>query len=235
MLSAIIVAAGESGRFGGAERKPFALLAGEPLLVHACRACRQLPECGEIIVVLREDDRDRVLDGPLFDALDAAGMTMAVTGGDCRAASVWAGLEVMSAMSDLVAVHDAARPFLSADVAKVLVEMARKRGAAVPAIPMADTVKRVEGDVIVETPRRLGLVRVQTPQVFKSDLLIDAFEYAIGTGGLSGAITDDAALVEAFGQPVATVYGDEAAIKITTRRDLALLEAWLAAHPEGGA
>ncbi len=90
--------------------------------------------------------------------------------------------------------------------------------------------------IVLVAPKKwqnLGLVRVQTPQVFKSDLLIDAFEYARRTGGLSGAITDDASLVEAMGAPVAAVYGDEAAIKITTRRDLQLAEAWLAAHPDG--
>jgi len=161
-------------------------------------------------------------------------MTLAVAGGDCRAASVWAGLEVVSAQSGLVAVHDAARPFLSPETARALVETAQKRGAAIPVVPLADTVKRVEVDVVTETPRRRGLMRVQTPQVFQSDLLIDAFEYALRTGGLSESIVDDAALLEARGIPVAAVYGDEAAIKITTRRDLEIAHAWLA-RPGAGA
>ena len=96
LLSAILPAAGESGRFGGGARKPFARLANEILLVHACRACQKLPGLHEIIVVAHPDDLPLIMEEH-FDALRAEGMTMAVGGGGCRAASVWAGMEVISA------------------------------------------------------------------------------------------------------------------------------------------
>jgi 2-C-methyl-D-erythritol 4-phosphate cytidylyltransferase len=94
---------------------------------------------------------------------------------------------------------------------------------------MVDTTKRVEGDQVVLTLPRLGMMRVQTPQVFQSDLLIEAYEYAIRTGGLSANITDDSSLVEALAEPVAAVLGDELNLKITNPRDIQLAEALLQA------
>jgi 2-C-methyl-D-erythritol 4-phosphate cytidylyltransferase len=113
-------------------------------------------------------------------------------------------------------------------IAGDLVKAARARGAAAPVTPLADAVKRIEGDTVIETPRRLGLVRAQTPQAFQTDILIAAYEYALATGGLpSGG--DDAALVEAHGGEVAAVLGEEYNIQLTTPRDFRLAEALLAA------
>ncbi|MCL2000807.1 MAG: 2-C-methyl-D-erythritol 4-phosphate cytidylyltransferase, partial [Planctomycetes bacterium] len=127
------------------------------------------------------------------------------------------------------AVHDAVRPFFSLDAVSALFAIARRRGAAGPGIPLSDTLKQVEGDVVTETPRRAGLMRVQTPQVFRSDLLIEAYEYAIRTGGLSERITDDAQLVEALGREVAAVATDELNLKITSPLDMKIAQALLAA------
>ena len=228
-VSVIIPAAGTSTRMGGTVRKPFLPLAGEPILVRTCRAMAALPNVREVIVAAHPEDLPAIESDEWAGRLRDAGMTLAVAGGACRAESVWNALQVVSAEAEIVAVHDAARPFVSADVAAALVSTAARAGAAVPVVPLADTVKRIEGDRVTETPRRTGLMRVQTPQAFRSDLLIDAYEYAIRTGGLTEAHVDDAQVVEAFGAEVSAVLSDELAFKITTPRDFQLAEAILAA------
>jgi len=155
--------------------------------------------------------------------------TIAVAGGDSRPASVWNAVMACDPRADLVAIHDAVRPFASAVLCKLLCETAAKRGAAVPILPINDTVKRTEGEVVAETIRRFDLKRVQTPQVFQLALFIEACEYVRSTGGFSEAITDDASIVEAFGREVAVVLGEEYNFKITTSRDLRMAEALLAA------
>lgn len=227
-VSVIIPAAGESLRMGGSARKPFLSLGGEPILFRTCRALSKLPGLLEIVVALHPDDLDHI-QNTLWEEARAVGIELAVAGGKSRAESVWNALQVVSARAELVAVHDAVRPFLSLDSARALLSTARKRGAAVPVVPMVDTPKRIDGDIVIETPRRAGLMRVQTPQVFQSDLLIEAYEYRLQTGGLTEYITDDAQLVEAMGREVAAVYGNEFNIKITSPNDLKLAEALLAA------
>lgn len=227
-VSVIIPAAGESLRMGADTRKPFLRLGGESILFRTCRMLSSLPGVFEIIVAVHPEDLHYVQD-TIWEEAQAVGIELAVAGGATRAESVWNALQVVSARAQLVAVHDAVRPFLSLDVAKALISTARKRGAAVPVVPMVDTPKRIEGDVIVETPRRAGLMRVQTPQVFQSDLLIEAYEYRLQTGGLTEHVTDDAQLVEALGREVAAVYGNELNMKITSPNDLKVAEALLAA------
>lgn len=227
-VSVIIPAAGSGERMGGGVRKPFLELNGEPILFRTCRRLREIPGVFEIIVAVHPNDLDFIQDKKWEEAR-AAGIELAVAGGESRAQSVWNALEVVSARAELVAVHDAVRPFVPRDIVRALFSTARKRGAAVPVVPMGDTPKRIEGDRIVETPRRAGLMRVQTPQVFRSDLLIEAYEYRINTGGLSEYITDDAQLVEALGREVAAVYGSEFNMKITSPADMRIAEAFLAA------
>lgn len=227
-VSVIIPAAGLGERMGGEVRKPFLELSGEPILFRTCRKLRTLPEVFEIIVAVHQDDLHYLQDD-MWEQAQESGITLAVAGGENRAQSIWNALEVVSARAHLVAVHDAVRPFIPLDVVKALIMTARKRGAAVPIIPLGDTPKRIEGDRIIQTPSRAGLVRVQTPQVFDSDLLIEAYEYRMRTGGLSDRITDDSQLVEALGQEVAAVYGSEYNIKITSPVDLKIAQAFLSA------
>ncbi len=226
MISLIIPAAGNSTRMGSGRRKPWLELGGEPILYRTCRVMKEMPGVGEIILVLHQEDVARA-QGELWDELKGVGVTLVVAGGKTRAESVWQGVQVMNAASGFVAIHDAVRPFISRHVCEELFRKADKIGAAVPIVPLSDTVKQTEADRVVRTPSRVGLVRVQTPQVFRSDLFIDANEYCLNTGGFSDAITDDASLVEAYGHEVAVVLGEEYNFKITTPRDLRMAEALL--------
>lgn len=226
--SVVVPAAGSGIRMGCEVRKPWIQLGGEPLVVRTCRRLSCVPGVAEIILAVHVDDLEAV-QGKRAGELAACGVTLSVEGGKTRAESVWNAVQVMSAGSELIAIHDAARPFVSQAVCTTLLQTAARYGAAVPIVPMSDTVKRVEGEAVVETPSRLGLVRVQTPQVFRSDLFIDACEYALRTGGFPESLTDDAMLVENFGHEVAVVLSEETNIKVTTPRDLRIAEALLAA------
>ncbi|MDR1534634.1 MAG: 2-C-methyl-D-erythritol 4-phosphate cytidylyltransferase, partial [Planctomycetota bacterium] len=197
-VGVIVPAAGSSERMGGPVRKPFLEIGGEPILFRTCRRLAAVPGVREIIVALHPGDLDFFRDR-LEERARAAGITLAVAGGECRAESVWNALQVMSARAELAAVHDAARPFFPSDTVRALFDLARRRGAAIPVIPLTDAPKLVEGDRVTGSPARRGLMRAQTPQVFRSDLLIEAYEFALRTGGLSAALGDDAQLVEALG------------------------------------
>lgn len=227
-VSAIIPAAGESTRMGGSTRKPFLELRGRPLLYHTLERLRRVGDVSEVVLAVHAGDLERARD-EIWDELSPLGVSLVVAGGASRAETVWNALAVCDPEAELVAVHDAVRPFISADVCRELFRQASARGAAVPMVPVADTIKRTEVDLVVETVRRRGLVRVQTPQVFRRELLVEACEHARATGGFSEAYTDDASLVEALGRPVAVVLGEEYNFKITTPRDLKMAEALLVA------
>ena len=227
-MSVLVPAAGDSTRMGGPVRKPWMQLAGQPILLHTLRAIRAWPGVDEVIVLVHPEDLENAR-GPAGRVLMEAGATLVAAGGASRNESVWAGLEILDPSTDLVAVHDAVRPFLGSETAGLLARTAWERGAAVPMLPTVDTVKRIEVDQVTETVRRHGLVRIQTPQVFRLDLLLDAHEAVRATGGYQRHHTDDASLVEAAGEPVSVVMGEPWNLKITTREDLRLAEALIGA------
>jgi len=206
--AAIVVAAGGGIRFGAP--KQFLELGGVRVVDRAVAGARAA--CDAVIVVLPPG---RDWDGVPVDA--------AVAGGASRAESVRAGLAAVPATTEIVVVHDAARPLASpALFAAVLDAVRGGADAAVPAVPVADTIKRVDGDHVTETLARDGLVAVQTPQAF----LVDALRAAHTSGGDA---TDDAALVEAAGGTVVVVAGEARNLKLTTEDDLAVVAALLAA------
>ena len=145
-----------------------------------------------------------------------------VAGGETRQHSVRNGLSRVS--SELVAVHDGARPFATAELLRSVIDAVREADAAVPVLPVDDTIKRVAGDAVVETVDRRGLFRAQTPQVFRTDVLRRAHEAAEADGFIA---TDDAQLVEHYGGRVVAVPGSWSNIKITRADDLPLAEAML--------
>lgn len=204
-----MVAAGRGTRFGAA--KQFARLAGATVLDRAVATARRVSQ--GVVVVLPPDE-----DG----AWHASGTDVGrVAGGATRSASVRAGLASVPAGADVVIVHDAARPLAPPSLFRAVVDaVVAGADGAVPALAVGDTVKRVDGDAIVETVPRHGLVTVQTPQAFRAAALRAAHE--------SGADdTDDAALVEAGGGTVVVVPGDPRNLKITAPADLEIAAALL--------
>ena len=206
--SGIVVAAGSGSRYGVA--KQFETVAGSRLVDRAVEAASLA--CEEVVVVL-----------PAGVAWDGRPLAAAVPGGATRSASVRAGVAEVPDDAAVILVHDAARPSASPALFASVIDAVRAGAdAAIPGVPVADTIKRVDGDVVVETLVRDELVAVQTPQGFAADVL-----RAAHSGGGEG--TDDAALVEATGGKVVVVPGEPANRKITVARDLDELRADLEA------
>jgi 2-C-methyl-D-erythritol 4-phosphate cytidylyltransferase len=218
---ALLVAAGAGERLGIDRPKAFASLGGRPLLAESLDRLDRCPWVDAIVVAAPPGWEEPVI--LLTEELAATKVVSCVTGGATRAESVRAALADVPEDALVVLVHDAARPLLEdAVVERLLGPLAEGYDGVVPAVPIPDTVKRVDGNVVVETLDRSGLVGAQTPQAF----LATALRHALG-GDLSGA-TDCASLVERAGGRVAVVAGDSRLFKVTTARDLELAESLLA-------
>jgi 2-C-methyl-D-erythritol 4-phosphate cytidylyltransferase/2-C-methyl-D-erythritol 2,4-cyclodiphosphate synthase len=218
--SAVIVAAGRGARFGGDKlARP---LHGRPVLHWTLAAFESCPAIESITLVVSEENREAA--AVLIAAAGCRRVAAIVPGGAERQESVFRGLQA-APPSDLVAVHDGARPLVTPALIARCVEAAREHGAATPALPVVDTLKRLDAEgQMRETVERRSLVAIQTPQVFRRDLLLEAHQSA-ARDGFTG--TDDASLVERLGHPVFPVPGDPRNLKITTPADLALAEALL--------
>jgi 2-C-methyl-D-erythritol 4-phosphate cytidylyltransferase len=216
----LLVAAGAGERLGLDRPKAFAELRGRPLLAESLERLDLCPWVDAIVVAAPAGWEEPVI--LLAEELAASKVVSCVTGGATRAESVKAALADVDEAALVVLVHDAARPLLNDDVVeRVLGPLADGFDGAVPAVPVSDTVKRVEQGIVFETVAREGLVAAQTPQAFLAPALRRAFE-----GDLVGA-TDCASLVERAGGRVAVVEGDPKLFKVTTPADLALVEALL--------
>lgn len=211
---AVIVAAGNASRMGGID-KVMAPLNGEPMIVKTVRQFQECDAIREIVVVTRAD-----LIMPIMDLCHNFSKVRAVVvGGASRDESVMMGLNTLSEKVELVAVQDGARPLVTWQLIDRVVRAANSYGAAIPVIPVKDTVKVVHSGLVDSTPDRSTLRAVQTPQVFDLDLLRAALHYAKQTGA---QITDDCSAVELMGMKVRVVEGDERNLKITTPLDLKL-------------
>jgi 2-C-methyl-D-erythritol 4-phosphate cytidylyltransferase len=219
---AVLVAAGSGERFGGKRPKAFANLAGRPLVAESIERLDASPWIEAMVVVAPADWEEPTI--LLAEELGAGSLRAVVTGGATRTDSVRAGLAEVPADTAFVVVHDAARPLLPDEVVeRVLTALDEGWDAAVPALPLADTVKRGEGEAVAETVDRTGLHAVQTPQAFVAEALRRALAGA-------GDATDCAGLVEASGGRVRLVDGDRRLLKVTTPADLAFVETLLAAE-----
>ncbi|GAB3084312.1 2-C-methyl-D-erythritol 4-phosphate cytidylyltransferase [Isoptericola nanjingensis] len=227
---AILTAAGSGTRLGRDLPKALVDLAGFPLVVHAARRLAASGVVDSVVVTcppgLDSAVRDVVAQDPHVDV-----PVRVVEGGGTRQASVAAGLALAGPDDDVVLVHDAARPLAPPRLVRRVVDAVRAgHGAVVPGLPVTDTVKRVgpassgsgpDVERVVETPDRAVLRAVQTPQGFDRALLERAHAQGAARATAEGsAATDDAGLVEALGEPAYVVTGEEAAMKITTERDL---------------
>jgi 2-C-methyl-D-erythritol 4-phosphate cytidylyltransferase / 2-C-methyl-D-erythritol 2,4-cyclodiphosphate synthase len=219
-VAAVVVAAGQGVRAGGDLPKQFRRIAGETLLRRTLSRFIVTPTVSFVQPVIRPEDADLV-------RAETAGLNVLppVFGGATRQASVRAGLEaLLSRKPDIVLVHDAARPFASADLIARAIVAAEKTGAAIPGLPVTDTIKRVDNSGIVETTVDRALLRlVQTPQAFAFPALIAAHRRAAEQGRED--FTDDAALAEWAGMKVSVFPGEAGNIKFTTPEDFVRAEA----------
>lgn len=225
--SAVVVAAGSARRMEGID-KVLAPLGEMPVLVHTLYAFQDCPAVGEIVVVTREDLLVEV--GRLCREFALDKVRKVIVGGAERIHSVQAGLREVDPEAELIAIHDGARPLVTQDVIERAVEAAARSGAAAPAIPVVDTIKRWEDGLGVETVDRSCLRAVQTPQVFEAGLIRAAIQKALEDGEL---LTDDCGAVERLGKKVTLTEGSRENMKITTPLDLVLGEAVLQARAEG--
>jgi 2-C-methyl-D-erythritol 4-phosphate cytidylyltransferase / 2-C-methyl-D-erythritol 2,4-cyclodiphosphate synthase len=223
--AAILVAAGRGLRAGAGGPKQYREIGGQTVIYRAMEAFCHHPQVLAVQPVVNPDD------AAIFNAaVSGLRHTPPASGGATRQASVHAGLEALAAEKpDIVLIHDAARPFVTAAVISRAIEAAGRSGAAVPAIAVADTIKMIGATGNVEaTPERARLRIAQTPQAFRYDIILDAHRRAAREG--RSDFTDDAALAEWAGLTVATFEGDPANMKLTTPEDFAREEARLAAQ-----
>src|ERR1700680_4840527 len=223
--AAILVAAGRGLRAGSGWPKPYRVIGGQTVIFRAMEPFCCHPQVFAVQPVLNPDD------ATVFnEAVSALRYEPPANGGATRQASVHAGLEALASQKpDVVLIHDAARPFVTAALISRAIDAAGRTGAAVPAIPVTDTIKQVGETGNVEgTPDRARLRIAQTPQAFRFDVILDAHRRAAREG--RSDFTDDAALAEWAGLTVATFEGDAANMKLTTPEDFVREEARLASQ-----
>ncbi len=218
-VGAVIVAAGMSQRMGGMD-KVLALLGGKPVLARVVDVFQGCNSIDQIVVVLSQQNLEP--GQQLVAEQEWPKVTDVCPGGRRRQDSVVAGLNRLSHCSWVV-IHDGARPLVTEDLIERGLEAATETGASVAAVPVTDTIKVAGDDQIIEgTPPRRNLWAVQTPQVFRFDIIAEAYRQAKGEA--KGEVTDDATLVEQLGYRVKLYMGSYDNIKVTTLDDLALAE-----------
>lgn len=219
--AAVVPAAGSARRMEGVD-KLGAQLGGKPVLARTLEALESCPLIDEIVVVTREEQIPAI--GELCRSYGIKKLKCVVRGGADRAESVELGLREISPEAELAAVHDGARPFVSQRLLEEVLTTAARTGAAVPAVPVKDTIKEAEDNLVERTLDRSRLWAVQTPQVIQADVLLGALKHCREKGV---SITDDCSAVEAMGMAVTLTRGEYENIKITTPIDLAFGEAIL--------
>ncbi len=221
---AIITAAGLGSRMGSTCPKQYLELRGKPILSHTLEQFQKAALVDAIVLVTDRASIDLVKND-ILKRFPCPKVFCVVTGGEKRQDSVAAGIRALPAGTEVVAVHDGVRPFVSANLIDESVRRAKETGACIVAIPVKDTIKRAgnHGE-IAETLDRTHLWRAQTPQTFKFELLESAMSQALAEGFYG---TDEAMLIERIGHRVELISGDERNIKITTPEDLIIAEAIL--------
>lgn len=224
-VTAVIVAAGEGRRMSGSVPKPFLSLCGRAVMLRALDRFFSVPSVGGVVLVVGAGELSRCEAMLQGDSALAHRPWLLQRGGTTRQQSVKAGLEKVDGGTDIVVIHDAARPFVSSGLIERCLATAGRDGAVVVGLPVRDTIKVVSEDRRVSsTPDRKGLWEIQTPQAFRRELIIAAHERA-ARAGVEG--TDDAVLVERMGHPVSVIEGERTNLKITVPEDLWLAEAMI--------
>ncbi len=224
----ILAAAGKSERFGGQEKKTFAKIDGRPVFLRSIEAFVNRDEISQIILAVAPEDMGEMKSS--YGAnLGFMGVKL-VEGGARRSDTVQKALAAVSEDAEFVAIHDAARPCLRGDRIDAVFAEAQQSGGAILAAPIVGTIKRVSETLIVDaTVSRDRLFEAQTPQVFKKEWLLDAYQKL--DDAAASDVTDDAEVVERAGHAVSVVISDRTNIKITTKGDVTLAGAILKARP----
>ena len=214
MNTAIIVAAGTGSRFGSERPKQFVELLGKPVIIHTIERFEECDAIDEMVLVLNADEIDNFQQ--ILTQYNFRKVVKLISGGVTRAESVRNGLDAVATATNIVAVHDGARPFVSVDEIRQTIEKATETGAACLVAEVIDTIKEIDGKNISRTIDRSKLRRALTPQAFGYELLLRAFDGV----DLGESITDECCLVEKLGVKIAFVEGSTRNIKITTPDDL---------------
>ena len=228
-MIAIVPAAGFGTRFGAGTNKPFHPLLGKPLIVWSLELLETIDEVKEVIPVLKEQDMDRGIE--VFEKYGLSKIRRIAPGGKERQDSVYHGLTLLKGKADKVLIHDGARPLIDGGTVRTTVKSITGFDGVVVGVPVKDTIKEVQDDIVKRTLRRDTLWAIQTPQLFLYSTLVKAYEKAFEEGFYS---TDDSALVERNGGKVRVVMGSYANIKVTTPEDVPVAELLLKAGGKAG-
>lgn len=218
-VSAIIPAAGLGVRLG--EEKQFKLLAGYPLFIHSIRTFINFPKIDEIVVVVPKNKKKIIYDW--LTPISHKKNIVVTRGGSKRQDSVKNGVLSSNSNSDLICIHDAARPFITTKIIEECIISAKNSDGAVVAIPSTSTVKYSKNNIIEKTINRDNVWLAQTPQVFWRDKLLKAYD----TLDKTDILTDESVLMEKMGYKISLVLGDKANFKITTLEDWKRAESYL--------
>lgn len=219
-LGVIIASAGQSRRLG--HNKVLMELGNKPVLLYSLEKFFNIPSLSELVIVIRAQDEIDIRDILSKAGFDSS-MIKIVHGGKERQDSVYMGLKSL-VNSEIVAVHDGARPFVSLDLILKLIKEAENHPGVIPALPVKETIKIVKNGYVESTPNRESLWSVQTPQVFRYSILVEAYEKAYRDNFYG---TDDSSLVERIGYKVKVIEGEYTNMKITTKEDLLLAHRYL--------
>ena len=219
MVSAIVLAAGAGKRLKSAVSKPLIKIGNRAAIIYSLEVLSKHPDIDEVIVVVSVSNQKlikKVVDGCSFKKIKNF-----VLGGKRRQDSVYNGLKAVSLKSDFILIHDAARPFIDNRLITKVIQAAKRSGAAILGVPVKATIKRAKVNGLVDrTLDRNNLWEIQTPQVFKKELILKAYKKFSKNN-----VTDDAALIERTGKEIKIVLGSYENIKITTQDDLLFAQA----------
>lgn len=227
-VAAIICAAGRSRRFGGKRHKPFVDVAGRAMFLRSIEVFANRNDVKQILLAIMPEDQEwlEIKWGANLSFFNV----QVCLGGEHRFQTVKKALDLVKDGIGLVAVHDAARCCISPELVERTIAAAIRYGAAIPACPLVGTIKQVRDGMIASTVDRTGLYEAQTPQVFRTELLKQAYQTVDGHD--PARIWDDAQLVEALGHKVAIVESDRSNIKVTYPTDIPIAEAIIRSRPE---
>jgi 2-C-methyl-D-erythritol 4-phosphate cytidylyltransferase len=220
-VSAIVLVAGKGIRFKNDVPKPLAQIYSQPVVIYCLKTLSTHPDISDILVVVNSKNKADIIN--TINRYRIGKIKDIVLGGSRRQDSVSNGLRAIDARSDFVLIHDGVRPFIDKKLVSALINAAKESGAAIAGVPVKVTIKKIKNKkslVVEKTLDRNSLWEIQTPQVFKKDLFLEAYDRF---GNID--VTDDAMLVEKLGAKVKVVLGSYDNIKITTAEDLAIAEA----------